>query len=240
MKYLVWLNIRLLLMIGVLVFLYSFTSVRNSNRKLLKTEVVFVGESKNFLKQETVNKLLIENKPDVKSIAKLGVNLNKLENSINKQEMVKSSQVFVSVDGVLNAEVIQKTPIARIDNDTRSYYIDNEGSMMSVSDLFTARVMLISGNVNAKNKLKVAKLLDKINKDDFMKKNIIGMQVLNNGDVVLANRSFNFQIEFGKIVHIEDKILKYKAFFQKASQEDVLKKYKKINLKFSNQVVCTK
>ena len=240
MKYLVWSNIRLLLMIGVLVFLYSFTSLRNSNRKLLKTEVVFVGESKNFLKQETVNKLLIENKSDVKTIAKLGVDLKKLENSINKQEMVKTSQVFVSVDGVLNAQVVQKTPIARIDNGSSSFYIDNEGSMMSVSDLFTARVMLISGNVNAKNRFKIAKLLDKINKDDFMRKNIIGMQVLNNDDIVLANRTYNFQIEFGKIAHVEEKFLKYKAFFQKANQDDVLKKYKKINLKFSHQVVCTK
>ena len=240
MKYIVWSNIRVLLMLGLVVFLYSFTSYRNSQRKLQKTEVIFVGKSKNFLMQETVNKLLIENRSNVKTIAKLGVDLKKLENSINKQEMVKSSQVFVSVDGVLNAEVIQRTPIARIENGERSFYIDNEGSMMHVSDLFTTRVMLISGKVDAKNKKKVALLLDKINSDDFMKKNIIGMQVLDNDDVILANRNYDFQIEFGKIAHIEAKILKYKAFFQKANQDDVLKKYKKINLKFTHQVVCTK
>jgi cell division protein FtsQ len=100
--------------------------------------------------------------------------------------------------------------------------------------------MLISGKVDVKNKKKVALLLDKINSDDFMKKNIIGMQVLDNDDVILANRNYDFQIEFGKIAHIEAKILKYKAFFQKANQDDVLKKYKKINLKFTHQVVCTK
>ena len=240
MKYIVWSNVRLILMIGVVIFLYSFTSIRNSNRKLIKSEVVFVGKSKNFLKQETVNKLLIENNSNVKTIAKLGVDLKKLENSINKQEMVKSSQVFVSVDGVLNAEVIQKTPIARVENGLSSFYIDNEGSMMSVSELFTARVMLISGKIDNKNRKKIAMLVNKINNDEFMKKNIIGMQVLNNDDIILANRNYDFQIEFGKVMNVEDKILKYKAFFQKANQDDVLKKYKKINLKFSHQVVCTK
>ena len=240
MKYIVWSNVRLILMIGVVIFLYSFTSIRNSNRKLIKSEVVFVGKSKNFLKHETVNKLLIENNSNVKTIAKLGVDLKKLENSINKQEMVKSSQVFVSVDGVLNAEVIQKTPIARVENGLSSFYIDNEGSMMSVSELFTARVMLISGKIDNKNRKKIAMLVNKINNDEFMKKNIIGMQVLNNDDIILANRNYDFQIEFGKVMNVEDKILKYKAFFQKANQDDVLKKYKKINLKFSHQVVCTK
>ena len=240
MKYIVWSNVRLILMIGVVIFLYSFTSIRNSNRKLIKSEVVFVGKSKNFLKHETVNKLLIENNSNIKTIAKLGVDLKKLENSINKQEMVKSSQVFVSVDGVLNAEVIQKTPIARVENGLSSFYIDNEGSMMSVSELFTARVMLISGKIDNKNRKKIAMLVNKINNDEFMKKNIIGMQVLNNDDIILANRNYDFQIEFGKVMNVEDKILKYKAFFQKANQDDVLKKYKKINLKFSHQVVCTK
>ena len=240
MKYIVWSNVRLILMIGVVIFLYSFTSIRNSNRKLIKSEVVFVGKSKNFLKHETVNKLLIENNSNVKTIAKLGVDLKKLENSINKQEMVKSSQVFVSVDGVLNAEVIQKTPIARVENGLSSFYIDNEGSKMSISELFTARVMLISGKIDNKNRKKIAMLVNKINNDEFMKKNIIGMQVLNNDDIILANRNYDFQIEFGKVMNVEDKILKYKAFFQKANQDDVLKKYKKINLKFSHQVVCTK
>ena len=208
MKYIVWSNVRLILMIGVVIFLYSFTSIRNSNRKLIKSEVVFVGKSKNFLKHETVNKLLIENNSNVKTIAKLGVDLKKLENSINKQEMVKSSQVFVSVDGVLNAEVIQKTPIARVENGLSSFYIDNEGSMMSVSELFTARVMLISGKIDNKNRKKIAMLVNKINNDEFMKKNIIGMQVLNNDDIILANRNYDFQIEFGKVMNVEDKILK--------------------------------
>ena len=54
------------------------------------------------------------------------------------------------------------------------------------------------------------------------------------------NRNFDFQIEFGKMVQVENKFNNYKAFFQKAIVDRSLTKYKKINLRFSHQVVCTK
>ena len=98
MKFFNWNNIRLILMFALVIFLYSFTSSRNSQRKLKKSEVIFVGENSNFVKQETVNKLLIENKTDVRTIAKEDLNLNKLENSINQHPMIEKSDVFVTVD----------------------------------------------------------------------------------------------------------------------------------------------
>jgi cell division protein FtsQ len=57
-------------MFVLVILLFSFTSNRNENRKLTKTKVVFVGENSNFLKQETVNKLLIENSVDASAIRK--------------------------------------------------------------------------------------------------------------------------------------------------------------------------
>ena len=77
MKIFTWINIRLLLMISLVVFLYSFTSYRNSLRKIKRTEVVFVGENKLFLKPEMVNKLLIEKNKDLKTFNKVDLDLKK-------------------------------------------------------------------------------------------------------------------------------------------------------------------
>ena len=143
MKFFNWNNIRLILMFVLVIFLYSFTSSRNSQRKLKKSEVIFVGENSNFVKQETVNKLLIENKTDVRSIAKEDLNLDRLENSINQHPMIEKSDVFVTVDGVLKVVVKQKTPIGRVFDDLGSFYIDYEGNTMPLSNVNTARVPLI-------------------------------------------------------------------------------------------------
>ena len=120
----IWINVRLMLMFALVIFLFSFTYKRNEKRKLQKTEVVFIGESKLFLEPETVNKLLIENKPSVKTIHKVEVVLNKLEKALNTNQMIEKSDVFVSIDGTLKAIVKQKTPIARVDNGNDSFYID--------------------------------------------------------------------------------------------------------------------
>jgi len=227
-------------MFALVIFLYSFTSSRNSQRKLKKSEVIFVGENSNFVKQETVNKLLIENKSDVRSIAKEDLNLNKLENSINQHPMIEKSDVFVTVDGVLKVVVKQKTPIGRVFDDLGSFYIDYEGNTMPLSDVNTARVPLVSGEITNKNKKKLSEVLKIIYDDEFLKKNIIGVQILAGDDLMMTNRNFNYEIEFGKMVNEKKKFKNYKAFFQKAVLDSTLYKYKKINLRFTQQVVCSK
>lgn len=56
----------------------------------------------------------------------------------------------------------------------------------------------------------------------------------------MYNRNFDYQIDFGKLNDIERKFKIIKAFFQKAVLDSSLYKYKKIDLRFTEQVVCTK
>ena len=227
-------------MFALVLFLYSFTANRNLNRKLKKAEVIFENNEVLFVSPETVNKLLIENKSDVKTIAKVEVDLNKLEKSINKNRMVEKSDVYVTIDGTLRAKVKQKTPIARVFDNSGSFYIDYEGSTMPLSELNSARVPLVWGEITDKNKKKLSEILKMIYNDEFLKKNIIGVQILPKDELLMKNRNYNFDILFGKPINIEKKFNNYKAFFQKEVNDSILNKYKKINLKFTQQVVCKK
>ena len=240
MKIFTWVNMRLMMMIIAVISLFSFTSYRNSIRKIKKTEVIFVGENTLFVKPEMVNKLLIENNNDLKTIHKVDLDLEELERSLSKQEMIQEADVFVSVDGVLKAVVKQKIPVGRVFNEAGSFYIDYEGNKMPLSENYTARVPLLSGKITVLKKEKLSELLRMIDEDEFLKKNIIGVQVLPNGSLVMANRNYGFQIDFGRTINIERKFKNYKAFFQKAVLDSTLNKYKRINLKFTKQVVCIK
>jgi len=240
MKRFNWITVRLLLMFGLVIFLFSFSSNRNGNRKLTHSKVVFVGESEPFITQETVNKLLIEYNRDASTIRKDKLNLNKLEKTVNSNQMVEKSDVFVTIDGVLKAIVKQKTPVARVFDGHHSFYIDYEGSTMPLSANFTARVPLVSGVINKKNRIALAELFRKIYVDAFLKKNIIAVQIMPNGCLKMLNRNFDFQIDFGGTINVDRKIRNYKAFFQKAIVDSSLYKYKKIDLRFTDQVVCTK
>jgi cell division protein FtsQ len=227
-------------MIGLVIFLFSFTSKRNEERKVVKSSIVFVGDNALFIKRETVNKLLIENYDNASAIQKLKLDLNTLEKTLDSNAMIAESDVFVSIDGVLKAVVKQKTPVARVYNGSASFYIDYEGGRMPLSNNFTARVPLVSGIINKNNNEDIASLCRIIYDDDFLKKNIIAIQILPGGSVKMLNRNFDYQIDFGNFDDAEQKFQDYKAFFQKAVLDSSLYKYKKIDLRFTKQVVCTK
>jgi cell division protein FtsQ len=240
MKLLHWINIRLIGIIVIMVFLFAFAVKRNENRSLEKSVVVFVGDNPPFVKQQTVDKLLIENKSWASSFKKDELDLNKLENVIDNHKMIEKSQVFVSIDGVLKAVVKQRTPIARFFNESNSFYLDYKGSIMPLSDNFTAHVPLVFGKIKQENKVQITDLFREVYDDAFLKENVIGGEILDNGAVVLRNRNYDFKIYFGIAQNIKEKFKKYKAFFQKADADSSLLKYKMIDLRFEKQVVCTK
>lgn len=236
----IWINVRLLLMIGLVLFLYSFTSKRNEARKTKKTIVEFVNKEAIFISYEAVNKLLIENGEQLKTIGKDKVVLNKLEKMLNEHDMIQKSEVFVSIDGVLKAMVTQRTPIARIFSEEGSFYIDSKGNRMPLSGIQTARLPIVLGKISEENEKEMYDLLWFIYNDDFLKKNITGIEILPSGSLRMTNRNYNYNIEFGKTVEVERKFDNYKAFFQKAVHDTLIDTYKTINLKFTQQVVCTK
>lgn len=240
MKIFTWTNIRLVLMIMLVLFLFSFASMRNENRKIAKIDVEIIDEDTPFLLPTMVNKLLIEKNEHSKTITKEGLDLEKLEKSVNNNDFVQKSEVFVSVDGVLKAVVKQKTPVGRVVSETGSFYVDYEGNRMPLSENYSARVPLVSGKINAVENEKLSEVLKMIYEDDFLKKNIIGVQVVPNGNLIMQNRNYDYTIDFGKIINIDRKFKNYKAFFQKAVSDSTLNNYKKINLKFTQQVVCIK
>ncbi len=236
----IWINLRLILIFGLVFFLMAFASKRNMERKLTKSVVEFMGEDNQFVSRKMVNKLLICNRDSVSSLRKLNLNLNKLENSINAHEMIEQSEVFVTIDGVLKTIVKQKTPIARIFSNNSSFYIDYQGNKMPLSPILSAHVPIVVGEINSENSKDLFPLFRFIYDDDFLRKNIIGAQIMSNNDVFLQNRNYNFEIDFGKSADFESKFKTYKAFFLKASKDSTINNYKKITLRFDRQVVCTK
>ena len=137
-------NIQLFLMVILVVFLFAFTSKRNDSRKIVKTDVQFVGDNNLLVTTEIVNKLLIDNSAIGKTVDKDKLDLNTLEKTINKHDMIEKSEVFVSIDGVLKAVVTQRTPIARYMGDESSFYIDSKGNKMPLSEIYAVRVPLVS------------------------------------------------------------------------------------------------
>jgi cell division protein FtsQ len=187
-----------------------------------------------------VNNLLIQKFGGASTIQKDKVDLNTLEAVLDDHEMIEKAQVFSTIDGFLSTRITQKTPIVRVITDDESYYLDSKGNRMSLSENFSARVPLVTGEISERNCKPFLFLFNEIKKDDFLSKNITGAQIMTSGNVVLTNRSYDYKIVFGKPINVEKKLKNYKAFFQHAIKDTVIKSYKEVNVMFTQQVVCKK
>ncbi|MBW1297837.1 cell division protein FtsQ/DivIB [Aquimarina litoralis] len=229
--------IKFVSLIGLIAFLFAFTSARNENRKIKDVEIEFVEEQNPYVNELTVNKLLIQNQVGVTDVGKEILVLNIVEKGLDAHKMIEDSDVYLTVSGQLKARIKQRTPIARV-NAVVPFYVDVTGNTMPLSDNYSAHVPLVS-NVSEREVSEVFPLLRKIQEDEFLKKHVVSVYQNRNGNYELGLRVYGFEVIFGKIENLESKVKNFKAFYQKAQKDKSLERYKKVSLQFRNQVVCT-
>lgn len=230
--------LKFIFLLGLMAFLFSFSKNRNDGRKLSKIDIEFLDENSPFITYNSVNKLLIQNQPNVTGIGKETLVLKKMEQRLRENPMVRDAQVYVSIDGTLGAKIEQRNPIGRV-SASPDYYLDADGKRMPLSNVYSARVPIITG-VSKNNFSELAPLLLKINEDEFMKLSVVGLNQNTNGDIDLELRKMDFKVLFGKPVNIDKKFQNFKAFYKKTKQDSTLYGYKTVNLKFESQVIATK
>lgn len=226
--------------VGFFAFLYSFTSIRNDQKKVTKIEVKFEEGDNNFLTHFMVNKLLIQNDTKVSNQAKSVIDLYSLENSVSKNPYVEKAAVFLTIGGVLKTNIKQRTPIARILSKKGSYYIDKQGVSVPLSSNYSARVLLVSGVESRTSIQVILPLISTILEDDFLKKEIVGIVKSDADEYEFSVRSGDYKIDFGKLKDIELKFNKLKAFYNTTYKNKTIQEYKTITVKYHNQVVGSK
>ena len=228
--------IGLILLVG---FLFAFSNQRNSVRKVDLKAPVFIGDNKLFITDQTVSKLLIQNQRPLTEQPKDIIDLNELEVALNSNSMIKKAEVFMSVEGELYTEIEQKRPIARVSSNA-SYYIDDDGSYMPLSSNYTARVPLVTGNVNKNSLETVYEFASAVNQDEFLKKHVIEIRQNDDNTIDFRIRKSDFTVHLGTLKKLDKKINNFKAFYQKAFKDKILETYTRVDLKFDKQVICTK
>lgn len=230
---------KLIVLIICVTGLYAFTNKRNSARTINGITIEFVGDENLYLTPDAVNKLLIQKYGSLSNVPKDKVVLNTIEAVIETNDMVKSAQVYLTVHGELTSKIAQRQPIGRIEGSTK-FYLDEEGKRMPLSRNHSARVPIITGKITGKSLEDVYVILKHINIDDFLRKNVIGIHIEDEGRYQLKFRVDNFVVNLGGVEDLEKKFNNFKAFYTKASRDQTLNEYQLVSLEFNNQVVCTK
>ncbi|RIV42832.1 cell division protein FtsQ/DivIB [Flagellimonas pelagia] len=234
-----WNYIKLAFLSVAVIALYGFADHRSKQKKVSDVAIKFVGEDNLYLTEDAVNKLLIQNYGPLKNRDKEQLVLNTIEEVIESNDMVKNAQVYLTVNGELISKIVQRKPIGRVEGVTK-FYLDDLGKRMPLSRYHSARVPIITGKITGKSLEDAYVILNYINEDDFLRKNVIGIHIEEEGSYQLRFRMENFVVNLGGVDNLNMKFKNFMAFYAKASKDNSLEKYAIVSLEFNNQVVCTK
>ncbi len=230
-----------LALLAYIIFTFAFVN-RKSDAILVTGIDINIIDSLNthFISDYEIKNLIIKDHPEIIGAQLKSINKENLEQVINQIPSVKNTEIFTSLKGCLNVEIEQRKPIVRLLKGD-GFYIDEEGKRMPLSSNYTSRVLVVSGHINNKTiKTDLMPLVNFITKDEFWSSQINQIYVNSNNEYILIPRVGGQKIEMGKIDNFERKFAKLYALYKDGFSTVGWNKYKKINLKYENQIVCTK
>ena len=199
------------------------------------TELGFVNEKKIalILRKENLN-------PIGKTMKE--INTATIEKTLLKHPVIKKAECYKTSSGNIKIDIWQKKPMFRIMlNNGNNYYIDYEKKKLPLSDDFVAYVPIVTGT--ASNEFITNELFDFIDflqKDKFWNSQIIQIDVDSSKEIELTPRVGNHIILFGTLENYNDKLDNLLKLYQEALNTGGWNQYSKIDLRYRNQIICTK
>lgn len=220
----------------------AFVDIRRSDEYCSTIRVSILDSIQNrFVEADDVIELLKKGKFVLEGERWDDISFESLENYMQHHSSIKEAECYRTVDGSLQVDITQRRPMARVVTRSESYYIDEEATVMPLSDLYAAHVVVITGYVSkqmAQNEL--FQLVHFLREKPLWYSMFLQIDVAKNGDVILIPRAGNHEIILGKIEFLDEKFTQLEALYRNEFNELGWNRYKTVNLKFKGQIICTK
>ena len=190
-----------------------------------------------FLNDSIVNKLLTQNLLSKYSLQKDSLDLNILENQMNKIPEFKNVEIFLFPEGELTFQITERKPLFKL-NSNPSLYSDVNGILFKFNSSDSSKFPLFKTISSTLSFETTAYVIKNLTKDPFLSGELNKVELIKD-EYQLKLKSFDFNIIFGSPKRIKEKIKKLKVFCAFQKVQDSLTNFKKINLSYINQVVAT-
>ncbi len=263
-KHIIWETFTWIILLSVLIISLGFTENQRGNELCSKVEIQILDSTVNqFLKSEDILQILNDKNYKIIGQPLNKIPLNNIESDLFKNAFVKNVQIYTTIDGTFKIDIIQKKPILRIINyNYESYYLDEEGNLFPISNNYTSRVLIISGNINEPYALFSDKKAYEAENQDILKRETLlddifylSSHIYNDSlwnslfESIFVNEKNEFElipkwgdfiIELGDTSNLQNKFTKLIAFYKNIVPKLKGGEFLKISLKYNNQIVCTK
>ncbi len=259
MKRILRISLMIILVAGTL-FLVSFADKKHRVQRYKSFSIEVLNESDDALIcEKEIRELIYERFGKIEGNSMALINLEELESTVRNHSYISVCEVFPTISGDLVLKTRVRAPLIRVMNDSgQQYFIDNLGYMVPVTFNHPSLVPVASGNISErfisidKSEKSIHSLPDNsvlrqiypvarmISQDEFLRSFIDQIYVNDKQELELVPRIGSQEILFGTAENAAQKLENLKTFYQKVMSRMDWNNYKVINVKYNNQVVCSK
>jgi cell division protein FtsQ len=250
----------MVILVAGFVVLVGFTDSehRGMTYKNFRVEIMNPSETA-LITLEEIHALVKKNFGEIEGAPIAGINLFDLESTVLKNPYISSCEVFQTIGGGLEMKARVRSPLVRIINqDGQQFYLDLTGWAMPLNPAHPSLVPIANGYIADKfvSLEKSEKPLSAfpdisvihqiyhvafhISRDFFLKSFIDQIYVNEQLEMELVPKIGSQVIIFGDGTDAKEKLENLKTFYQKVMSKMNWDVYKSINLKYKNQIVCSK
>ncbi len=232
--------LKWVLLIGYFPIILSFVSVNSRQTRCIDVCVIVRDSLQaGFLNSKDVRATILENYPDILGGPVKNVDFNEMEAFVNEHPVIRSSEVYHSAGGILCIQIEQYQPVLRVFGGDGTYYLDETGYRIPVSSNFTAHVIVANGNIPS-DQVQLTALASYIARNPFWKAQLEQIYIRRNNDYILIPRVGDHWILLGRPENFEQKLNNLMALYNSGLNPKEWNEYLLINLKFKDQVICSR
>lgn len=238
-----------------------------SQQVMQKPDIIIrVKDENTLLTKDEIENFLSRNSLFNESTKYQDLQMNVIERELKSKSQILDVNVYAKIGNQWTIDIQQRKPIVRIYNtEGKSFYVDENGSVIylnSCLNCYSTKVLIANGDIvmnereenndaiiNNK-KLKTNLIVNKIYRiskyvcnDPFLSAQISQIYLREDGDFILIPQIGDQLIVFGTAdsdKQVERKLKKLTTFYKEGIKYEGWDKYKEINLKFNDQIVCKK
>ena len=250
---------------GVLIITYLLVVlgfVRNAYDGVLCNGIeVLIRDSleQSFISGSDVREMLMHEYPGIAGMQLSDLDASGMEQTLSTIPAIERVEVYGRIDGRVVIEISQRSPIVRVeDREHRQYFLDREGNVIPAASGYTPYILTVNGEIDGdfvkkKNVLEedaaesggnimkeMLALAGFIADDPFWTAQIEQVYVDRDGEFELVPRVGAQIILFGDGKQVRQKFFKLGTLYREGFRQKGWNQYEIINLKYQNQVICTK
>lgn len=236
---------------------YTSEAIRRGRQTCAGTEICIKDSLKNrFVTSETILSYIVSSCGNPVGRPVDSLDISHIEKQADAQSAVKKSEVYLTRDGILHIDIIQREPLLRFQKDSTGFYADEEGCLFPLQPTSAARVPVVDGNipVNADSRYKgrpqsireqewTDKIVDLVK---YMKDsgiwlgNTAQIHVDRKGDLILVPLLGKEKFLFGQPVSVEDKFRKIGLYYTGILPEKGEGYYSTVDVRYEGRIICRK